>query len=90
MNYVYTLIELPTTLCSLHSNHKLTNHTTIYKLLNKSHIYKYNSPIKLTERSPVVAESGGPSCFAPTGEKDYSISIPHYEHNHNSRDIIQK
>ena len=75
VNFVYTLILLSTTLCSLHSNHKLTNHTTIYKLLNKSHIYKYNLPIKLTGRSPVVAGSGGPSFLASTGVKDYLLQI---------------
>ena len=75
MNSAYTLIELPTTLCSLHSNHKLTNHTTICKLLNKSYIYKYNLPIKLTERSTVVARSGDPSCLASIGEKDYLLQI---------------
>ena len=75
MNFVYTLIELPTTLCSLHSNHKLTNHTTICKLLNKSYIYKYNLPIKLTKRSPVVARIGGPSYLASTGVKDYLLQI---------------
>ena len=75
MNSVYTLIVPPTTLCSLHSNHKLTSHTTICKLLNKSYIYKYNLPIKFTERSPMVAGSGGPSCLASSGVKDYLLQI---------------
>ena len=75
VNYVYTPILIPTTLCSLHSSNKLTNHTTICKLLNKSYIYKYNLPIKLTERSPMVVGSGGPSCLASTGVKDYLLQI---------------
>ena len=75
MNSIYTRILFPTTLCSLHSNHKLTNRTTICKLLNKSHIYKYNLSIKLTERSLVVVESGGPSCLASIGVKDCLLQI---------------
>lgn len=75
VKFVYTLILLSTTLCSLHSNHKLTNHTTIYKLQNESHIYKYNLKIKLTERSPMVDGSEGPSCRASTGVKDYLLQI---------------
>ena len=44
----------------------------------------------LIEVNHVVVGTGGRSCMASTCEKNYSITIPHYKHNHNSRDIIQK